>query len=207
MKTIAVIDYAMGNLRSVSKALEHVSQDRVIVTDDAEKIAAADRVVLPGVGAIRDCISALTERQLIPVIQEAINNKPTLGICLGMQAFLDSSCENPPDDTPIDCLGFIPGTVERFVDNTLKIPHMGWNRVHHNDHPLWHNIQQDSRYYFVHSYYRHPSRKDDVSATTDYGLSFACAIARDNLFAVQFHPEKSQDCGLQLLKNFSQWTP
>ena len=211
MTSIAIIDYGMGNLHSIAKALEHVAgKDRVLVTSARETILAADRVVFPGVGAIRDCMAELQRSGLGEVVVEAVRSKPVLGVCLGMQALLDASEENQG----ITCLGVIPGKVVRFPQdmrdpgdgNKLKIPHMGWNQVHQRgNHPMWKDIPMDSRFYFVHSYYTVPVRADDVAATTPYGLDFSSVIARDNVFAVQFHPEKSQHSGLQLLSNFIGW--
>ena len=211
MTSIAIIDYGMGNLHSIAKALEHVAgKDRVLVTSARETILAADRVVFPGVGAIRDCMAELQRSGLGEVVVEAVRSKPVLGVCLGMQALLDASEENQG----ITCLGVIPGKVVRFPQdmrdpgdgNKLKIPHMGWNQVHQSrKHPMWKDIPMDSRFYFVHSYYTVPARAEDIAATTPYGLDFASVIARDNVFAVQFHPEKSQHSGLQLLSNFVGW--
>ncbi|MGB5438554.1 MAG: imidazole glycerol phosphate synthase subunit HisH [Gammaproteobacteria bacterium] len=212
MTSIAIIDYGMGNLHSIAKALEHVSgKDRVIVTGVRETILAADRVVFPGVGAIRDCMAELRRSGLDEVVVAAAERgKPVIGVCLGMQALLDASEENQG----VDCLGVIPGRVVRFPrdmrdpadGNKLKIPHMGWNQVHQRGkHPLWKDIPMDSRFYFVHSYYAVPAQANDVAATSPYGLDFASVIARDNVFAVQFHPEKSQHAGLQLLSNFVGW--
>lgn len=211
MATIAVIDYGMGNLRSVSKALEYASAGaRVVVTFEPEQILRADRVVLPGVGAIRDCMAELKRLHLDGVIREAARSKPFLGICLGMQALLEFSEEN---DGTLG-LGILPGQVLRFAADiknpatgeSLKIPHMGWNQVHQTvDHPLWKDIAQDSRFYFVHSYYVAPPTPELIAGTTPYGLDFASAVARDNIFAVQFHPEKSQRAGLMLLANFARW--
>jgi glutamine amidotransferase len=208
--SIAVVDYGMGNLRSVAKALEHVAVDQsVIVTSSAEKIAEADRVVFPGQGAARDCMKELAERQLSDVVLQAAREKPFLGICMGMQVLLDHSEENGG----VACLGLYPGEV-RFFGNDLhdasgerlKIPHMGWNQVQQQQsHPLWQGIADNSRFYFVHSYYMDPADKDIVMATTDYGFNFVSGIGRNNVFAVQFHPEKSARDGLQLLKNFSHW--
>ncbi len=212
MTSIAIIDYGMGNLHSIAKALEHVAgSNRVIVTGVREMIVAADRVVFPGVGAIRDCMAELRRSGLDEVVTEVCRTKPVLGVCLGMQALLDVSEENEG----VDCLAVIPGKVVRFPrgmrdpadGNTLKIPHMGWNQVHQRgEHSMWKGIPMDSRFYFVHSYYAAPAQKDDVAATTPYGLDFASVIARDNVFAVQFHPEKSQHTGLQLLSNFVSWS-
>ncbi|VAX12092.1 Imidazole glycerol phosphate synthase amidotransferase subunit [hydrothermal vent metagenome] len=214
MNRVAVIDYGMGNLHSVAKALEHVSDKvDVIVTAEAGAILQADRVVLPGVGAIRDCMAEIRRLKLDQVVQEVANSgRPLLGVCVGMQAMLDFSEENGGTD----CLGFFPGRVEYFGDDLrdvdtgekLKIPHMGWNQVHQEvAHPLWENIAQDARFYFVHSYFVHPAEQELISATTEYGCRFSVALARDNVFAVQFHPEKSQHDGLQLYQNFLNWKP
>jgi len=211
MAIVAVIDYGMGNLHSVSKALERVSPGmQVRVSQDVAEILEADRVVLPGVGAMRDCMGELQRLGLDGVVRECAASRPFLGVCVGMQALLDFSEEN--DGTP--CLGVIPGRVRRFppglVDprsgERLKIPHMGWNQVHQaGAHPLWRDISQDSRFYFVHSYYVEPASPDLVAASSSYGIEFAAAVARGNIFAVQFHPEKSQHAGLQLYKNFLSW--
>lgn len=207
---IAVIDYGMGNLRSVSKALESVSNGVPIeVTADPARILAASHVVFPGVGAIRDCIAELKRLELDSVIKQVINNgTPFLGICLGMQALLTHSEEN----SGVDCLNIFDGEVMHFdlnldaEGNHLKVPHMGWNQVNQSvSHPLWNDIEQDSRFYFVHSYYVLPREGSVTAATSDYPDVFTCAIHKDNVFAVQFHPEKSQHAGLQLLKNFIAW--
>ncbi len=210
MSTVAILDYGMGNLHSIAKAVEHVAGDlRVIVTADAAVIRKADRVIFPGVGAIRHCMEELQRLGLDAVIREVAGQKPLLGVCLGMQALLDFSEEN--DGTP--ALGLFAGQVRRFPeglrdpanDVRLKIPHMGWNQVHQASHPLWADIPQDSRFYFVHSYHVQPENAADSAGTTDYGIRFTSALARDGVFAVQFHPEKSQHCGLQLLANFVKW--
>ncbi len=212
MNRVAVIDYGMGNLHSITKALQYVDEAaQVEVTADPKTILAADRVVFPGVGAIADCMKALTRLGLVEVIHEVSVSRPLLGICLGLQALLDQSEEGGG----VRCLGIIPGKVVRFQSglrdqqgHCLKIPHMGWNQVHPaRSHPLWSGIADGSRFYFVHSYYARPDRLEDIAATTEYPEPFACALARDNLFAVQFHPEKSQRVGLQLLKNFLHWLP
>lgn len=207
---IAVIDYGMGNLHSVAKALEHVAPSATVtVTSDPLKVENADRVVFPGVGAIRDCMHEIQRLNIGQVVAKAIQTKPVLAICVGMQALMQTSEENGG----IDCLKILPGQVKYFGDsfkdthgNKLKVPHMGWNNVNQSqDHPLWHNIQQDSRFYFVHSYYVQTLENPNVFATCDYGLEFAASVQQGNLFAVQFHPEKSADSGLQLLNNFCQW--
>lgn len=207
MSTVAVIDYGMGNLRSVAKALEHAGpQHRILVSQDAGQILQADHVVLPGVGALRDCMAEIQRRELTDVVVRCARNKPFLGICLGMQALLDSSEEN--DGTA--GLAIIPGRSRHFSayiqDRALKIPHMGWNQVHQEiTHPLWQGVAQDSRFYFVHSYFAEPVDAAVVAATSEYGGRFVCALARENIFAVQFHPEKSQQAGLRLLANFLAW--
>ena len=209
---IAVIDYGMGNLRSVSKAVAHVAPDaEVRVTDDHAYIKAADRVVFPGQGAARDCMLAISDHHLNRAILEAAASKPFLGICMGLQVLLTRSEEN--DGT--DLLGLYPGQVKRF-DGTamgdnglpLKIPHMGWSPVRQvQAHPLWAGIEDDARFYFVHSYRVIPEDVSLIAATTDYGVRYASALAHENLFATQFHPEKSAADGLRLLRNFVDWKP
>jgi len=207
---IVVIDYGMGNLRSVAKAIEHVAKNQsVIISSDANEIANAERVVFPGQGAARDCMRELEERDLTRVVLKAAKEKPFLGICMGMQVLLNHSEENEG----INCLGLYEGNVHFFGKDLkdiqgekLKIPHMGWNGVDQRiDHPLWYNINNHSRFYFVHSYYIDPADKSLVAATSNYGIDFVSAIAKDNVFAVQCHPEKSAKDGLQLLENFTQW--
>ena len=209
-KIISVIDYGMGNLRSVSKAVEHVVEpgDRVYVTDDPDLILSADRVVFPGQGAARDCMAAISDHQLNRAVLEAARTKPFLGICMGLQVLMGFSEEN--GGTKL--LGLLEGDVRRFSNGMesaglrLKIPQMGWNQVHQRgDHPLWKGIPQASRFYFVHSYFVVPEDRDLVAGTTEYGVTFASAVARGNLFATQFHPEKSADVGLKLLENFVRW--
>ena len=209
---IAVIDYGMGNLRSVSKAIEHVAPAvRVEVTSDPATITAAGRVVFPGQGAARDCMREIDARGLRNVIIDAARSKPFLGICMGMQVLFEHSEEG---DTP--CLGLFPGNVLRFPDeamhdeagNKLKVPHMGWNNVHHAmPHPLWRGIEEGDRFYFVHSYFTQPTNPDLIAGFAHYPFPFTCAVAADNIFAVQFHPEKSQNAGLTLLGNFATWNP
>ena len=213
MQTIAVIDYGASNLRSVSKALDHISEkhSRIIVSDDSKQILAADKVVFPGQGAIGQCMRSLADKHLEEVLRESISTKPFLGICLGLQSLMDESDE----DGGTCGLGLISGRVNKFrsgaVDaagNLLKIPHMGWNRViQEKPHQLWQGISSGERFYFVHSYYVAPSAETDIAASCDYGIDFCAAIARDKLFAIQFHPEKSQQAGLTLLSNFLQWQP
>ena len=212
MSSVAVIDYGMGNLHSIAKALQHANPDaRVAVTQNPASILAADRVVFPGVGALADCMGHLTARGLLPVIREAAATRPLLGICLGMQALLTASEEN--GGTP--ALGLFEGAVVRFQSGlrlpqgaVRKIPHMGWNRVHPSrPHPLFEGIEPGSWFYFVHSYYAEPLKSCDIGATTHYPEPFASALIRNNLAAVQFHPEKSQEAGLRLLRNFLAWVP
>ena len=210
LSTVAVIDYGMGNLHSVESALRSVGSDvDVIVTAEPEKILAADRVVFPGVGAIRDCMAEILRLGIDQVVAEAAKTKPLLAICVGMQALMERSEENGG----VDCLGIFKGQVTFFgrdlkdqQGGVLKVPHMGWNQVHQlGAHPLWHGIEQDSRFYFVHSYYVQAKTPNLIAATTDYGVSINAALGRDNIFAAQFHPEKSSTAGLQLLNNFLQW--
>jgi glutamine amidotransferase len=201
---IVVVDYGMGNLRSVSKAIEHVAPDaEVEVTAAPERILAAERVVVPGQGAMRDCMRQLADSGAREVVIEAARSKPFLGICIGLQMLFEHGEEG---DTP--GLGLLPGEVPRFKLAGLKIPHMGWNEVAQaRPHALWSGIPDGSRFYFVHSYYPEPRDAALTAATTVYGRPFTCAIARDNIFAVQFHPEKSQSAGLHLLSNFVRWRP
>jgi glutamine amidotransferase len=201
---IAVVDYGMGNLRSVSKALEHVApQAQVLVTADPALIRSAERVVVPGQGALGDCMRSLAESGARDAVLEALRAKPYLGICLGLQMLFQHGEEG---DTP--GLAVLQGNVPRFTVQGLKIPHMGWNEVvQQKPHPLWAGISDKSRFYFVHSYYPAPAEPAVTAATCVYGAPFTCAVARDNIFAVQFHPEKSQSAGLQLLSNFVRWHP
>jgi len=210
MKTVAIIDYGMGNLHSVSKAVEHVAPDtQVLVTDNAEQIRSADRVILPGVGAIRDCMAEIRRLGIDELVREVSADRPLLGICVGMQALMSRSEENGW----VDCIDLFQSEVRFFGDNLtengerLKVPHMGWNEVRQTmDHPLWHDIPDGDRFYFVHSYYAEAEGNPDIAGCTHYGVDLAAAVARDNIFAVQFHPEKSARAGLQLLKNFTNWT-
>ena len=211
MTDIVVLDYGSSNLRSVFKALEYVAgkHQRVSISNHAERILAADRVVFPGQGAIGQCMQSLRKQELDQVIQECINSKPFLGICLGLQSLMDHSDE----DNGVNGLGIVAGQVIRFPDHThdehdqiRKIPHMGWNEViQSGPHALWNGIEDRTRFYFVHSYYVQPEEDTDIAARTEYAVTFTSAIARNNIFATQFHPEKSQHAGLTLLKNFLDW--
>jgi glutamine amidotransferase len=201
---IAVVDYGMGNLRSVSKALEHVAPGaEVQLTADPEKILAAERLVVPGQGAMPDCMRQLAASGARDAVIEATRAKPFLGICIGLQMLFERGEEGDAAG-----LGLLPGRVPRFALPGLKIPHIGWNEVlQQRSHPLWSGIADRSRFYFVHSYYPAPRDAALTAATSVYGAPFTCAIARDNIFAVQFHPEKSARAGLQLLSNFVRWRP
>ena len=212
MTDIAVIDYGMGNLRSVSKAIEHVAPGcKVVVTGDPAVVARAARVVFPGQGAMPDCMREMDARGLRPAVLDAARGKPFLGICIGLQMLFEKSAEGD-----VAGLGVMPGCVRRFsaapmydaAGERLKVPHMGWNRVRQTQaHPLWAGIAEGARFYFVHSYYVETADVSLVAGEADYPRPFTCAIARDNVFAVQFHPEKSAAAGLRLLANFVQWQP
>lgn len=214
---IAVVDYGMGNLRSVAKALEHVAPAKtVVVTSSADEIMRAQRVVFPGQGAMPDCIRELDARGLRDAVITASKTKPFLGICIGLQMLFEHSEEGNAAG-----LGLFKGDVKRFPSESmvglagekLKVPHMGWNQVyqvhdaHGNAHPLWTGIQDGARFYYVHSYYVQPTDSEVIAGYSEYPNKFTCAIAKDNLFAVQFHPEKSAQAGLQLLSNFVNWNP
>jgi glutamine amidotransferase len=212
MSDVAIVDYGMGNLRSVAKAIEHVAPRlKVEVTGDARQVARAARVVFPGQGAMPDCMREMEARGLRQALVEVAGTKPFLGICIGLQMLFEASEEG---DTP--GLALLPGRVRRFpaekmVDDRgarLKVPHMGWNEVRQTlEHPLWRGIPQGSRFYFVHSYFPVPAARELAAGETVYGVPFACAAARGNVFAVQFHPEKSAGAGLRLLANFVEWDP
>ena len=213
MATVAVVDYGMGNLRSVSQAVLHVATGTgcdVIVTQRPEEVLAADRVVLPGQGAMRDCMRELQDSGLKEAVLHAAAHKPLMGVCVGMQMLLDHSEEQ---DTP--GLGLIPGQVKRFRlegrlqpdGSRFKVPQMGWNRVLQSPHALWAGVPDESWFYFVHSYYAAPDDPRHSVGRTDYGERFTCAVARDNIFATQFHPEKSAEQGLSLYRNFLNWKP
>jgi len=212
--TVAVVDYGMGNLRSVSQAVMRAAEGSgvaVAITHHPEEVLAAERVVLPGQGAMRDCMRELRESGMLEAVLDAAGRKPLLGVCVGMQMLLDHSEEQ---DTP--GLGLVPGQVRRFrLEGRLqddgsryKVPQMGWNRVRQErPHPLWDGIPDESWFYFVHSFYAMPSDVRHSAGTTEYGPRFTSAVARDNIFATQFHPEKSADLGLRLYRNFLHWTP
>ncbi|WP_269533621.1 imidazole glycerol phosphate synthase subunit HisH [Chitinimonas sp. BJYL2] len=214
-QTIAVIDYGMGNLRSVTKALEHVAPDqRVLLTSNAAEIAAADKVVFPGQGAMRDCMREVDERGLRIAVQEAAASKAFLGICVGAQLLFEGSEEGATDGGLTPAIGIFPGQVRRFPAERmvgeegarLKVPHMGWNEVRQRrDHPLWHGIADGARFYFVHSYYMQAGDEALIVGESAYPFPFTVAVARDTIFATQFHPEKSHEAGLQLLRNFAGW--
>ena len=213
-RTVAVVDYGMGNLRSVSQAVMAAAQDqgvRVLITAEPDEVYAAERIVLPGQGAMRDCMRELERSGLKEAVLDAAARKPLMGVCVGMQMLLDHSEEQ---DTP--GLGLIPGRVKRFrLEGRLqpdgsryKVPQMGWNRVHQTRaHPVWGEVPDESWFYFVHSFYAETSDPRDSAGQSDYGLRFTCAVARDNIFATQFHPEKSAASGLALYRNFLHWTP
>ena len=208
---VAVIDYGMGNLHSVASALEHVGAEEVLVTHDADLIRRADRVVFPGVGAIRDCMAEIRRLKCDELLLDVLEaqHKPVLAICVGLQALMTHSQENEG----VDCLDILPGEVRFFgsplLDDDgqrLKVPHMGWNEVRQvGGHPLWQGIADNTRFYFVHSYYVDAQNRDLLAGSVRYGVDADAALARDNLFAVQFHPEKSHTAGLQLLRNFLEW--
>ena len=212
MNKIVVVDYGMGNLRSVAQALRHVAPEAdVRISGEVDELRTADRLVLPGQGAMPDCMRCLRESGLQDALMEAVRSKPLLGVCVGEQLLFDWSEEG---NTP--GLGLLPGKVVRFqLDGQLqedgsrfKVPQMGWNRVHQTmSHPLWQGIADESYFYFVHSYYAVPDDAGMIAGESPYGKQFACAVARDNIFATQFHPEKSASAGLQLYKNFVQWKP
>jgi glutamine amidotransferase len=207
--TVVVVDLGTGNLRSVAKAVEHVAgKQKVVVSHLPEVIRSADRVVLPGQGAIGTWMKQLEQEHIHEVIMNALLNKPVLGICLGLQALFESSTEYEGHT----CLDLLPGKVEHFaqyltkIDSHLTIPHMGWNNVKQSGtHPLWNGINDQARFYFVHSYFGRCATSKHKVGSCDYGISFTAAAATDNIFATQFHPEKSQHDGLKLIENFVSW--
>jgi glutamine amidotransferase len=212
MNKIVVVDYGMGNLRSVAQALMHVAPEaEVTVSAEADAIRAADRIVLPGQGAMPDCMQSLRASGLLDALMEAVQNKPLFGVCVGEQMLFDSS-----EEGDARCLGLLPGKVVKFqLDGQIqpdgsrfKVPQMGWNQVRQRkSHPIWDGVADGSYFYFVHSYYAVPDQMDHALGETVYGLPFCCAAGRDNIFATQFHPEKSASAGLQLYKNFVHWNP
>ena len=219
MKKVAVVDYGMGNLRSVTQAVMHVAAQagvEVVWARTAKEVMDAERVVLPGQGAMRDCMRELHESGMFDAVMHAAANKPLMGVCVGMQMLLDHS-----EEQGVDCLGLIPGRVVRFElegrlqedGSRFKVPQMGWNQVWQTGagtdqrHPVWGDVPDGSYFYFVHSYYARPSDARHSVGETDYGGRFSCAVARDNIFATQFHPEKSADHGLSLYRNFLHWNP
>ena len=225
-KTVAVVDYGMGNLRSVTQAVHAVAQGAgvdVIWAKTPAEVMAAERVVLPGQGGMRDCMRELHDSGMLKAVLHAAANKPLMGVCVGMQMLLDHS-----DELDTDCLGLIPGKVVKFDiagqtapdGSRYKVPQMGWNQVFVADHakqysqkngvsrhPMWGDVPDGSYFYFVHSYYAKPSDIRNSVGETDYGSRFTSAIARDNIFATQFHPEKSASQGLALYRNFLHWKP
>lgn len=212
MIDIAIVDYGMGNLRSVHKALEHVAPDiSVVVTSDPAVVSKAQRVVVPGQGAMPNCMHELKTRGLQDAVIQATRDKPFLGICIGLQMLFEKS-----EEGHVKGLGILPGKVVHFDTEAmttpeglkLKVPHMGWNQVYQAiDHPLWEGISKDARFYFVHSYFVDTPKAIFIAAQSNYPFPFTCAVAKDNIFAVQFHPEKSQIAGLTLLRNFAKWSP
>jgi glutamine amidotransferase len=217
MASVAVIDYGMGNLRSVAQAViaaAHGSGVDVVITSDPEQVRQAERVVLPGQGAMRDCMRELHDSGLLPEVLHAAANKPLFGVCVGMQMLLDHSAEGDAGGTA--CLGLIPGKVVKFDlagqiqpdGSRYKVPQMGWNRVRQaSQHPLWAGVPDNSYFYFVHSFYARPLDVRHTAGVSDYGQPFTSAVSRDNIFATQFHPEKSADMGLMLYRNFLSWSP
>ncbi|KQW38570.1 imidazole glycerol phosphate synthase subunit HisH [Rhizobacter sp. Root404] len=217
-RTVAVVDYGMGNLRSVSQAVMHVARDtdfEVIVTSNPDEVFAAERIVLPGQGAMPDCMSELRHSGLQEAVLHAAANKPLMGVCVGMQMLLTTSDEGPAG-VGTRGLDLIPGGVHRFQlegqlqpdGSRYKVPQMGWNRVLQvRPHSIWEGVPDGAYFYFVHSFYARPSDPRHSAGETDYGTRFTCALARDNIFATQFHPEKSADHGLALYRNFLHWTP
>ncbi|MAA75112.1 MAG: imidazole glycerol phosphate synthase subunit HisH [Salinisphaeraceae bacterium] len=210
MATVGIIDYGMGNLHSIAKALQYVADDENIeISYDPDALSHMDRLVLPGVGAIGHCMDELKRLELDQMIKEHMGSKPLMGVCLGIEVLMAYSAESGG----VEGLGAFPGEVVRFADPDKqpdgvrrKIPHMGWNQVRHErNHPLWKDIAPSSWFYFVHSYYVAPEDERHVAGTTEYGLRFTSVLLRNNVFAVQFHPEKSQSAGLQLLANFLEW--
>lgn len=212
MTDIAIVDYGMGNLRSVHKALEHVApKASVVVTSDPAVVDKAERVVVPGQGAMPNCMHELKTRGLREIVLQSAEKKPFLGICIGLQMLFEES-----EEGHVKGLNILPGKVVHFPAESmitengqkLKVPHMGWNQVYQtHDHPIWNGISKDARFYFVHSYYVDTPATGLIAAQSHYPFAFTCAVAKDNIFAVQFHPEKSHTAGLTLLSNFAKWSP
>ena len=204
MKTIVIVDYGMSNLSSVIKATEYVAPNsNVIVSSDFEEIDNADKIIFPGQGAAKNCMSSISKKKLESVIKKNSKEKPFLGICMGMQVLMDFSEENEGTS----CLGIIKGNVRKFKNsnNNIKIPHMGWNKIKkNNDHPIWNGIRDESYFYFVHSYLIEPESDADIIGVTEHGEKFCSVIAKQNIIAIQGHPEKSSSAGLKFLKNFIQ---
>ncbi|MDA9181085.1 imidazole glycerol phosphate synthase subunit HisH [Gammaproteobacteria bacterium] len=203
MDTIAIIDYGMSNLSSVVKATEYVAPNqKVIISSDSNEINNADKIIFPGQGAAKKCMESIYDKNLAKVIKKSSQEKPFLGICMGMQVLMDHSDEN----NGTECLSIIEGKVEKFKsnkNNKIKIPHMGWNKItKKKDHPIWYKIDEQSYFYFVHSYFIKPSKEDYILGETNHGKDFCSVIAKDNIIAIQGHPEKSSSAGLQFLKNF-----
>ena len=203
MDTIAIIDYGMSNLSSVVKATKYVApNEKVIISSDSNEINNADKIIFPGQGAAKKCMESIYDKNLAKVIRKSSQEKPFLGICMGMQVLMDHSDEN----SGTECLSIIEGKVEKFKsnkNNKIKIPHMGWNKItKKKDHPIWHKIDEQSYFYFVHSYFIKPYEEDYILGETNHGKVFCSVIAKDNIIAIQGHPEKSSSAGLQFLKNF-----
>ncbi len=198
MKTIVIIDYESGNLHSVERAAKHVSKHPILLSNNPKIIAEADAVIFPGQGAAKQCMSAIATKQLTDSITDAAKNKPFFGICMGLQVLMDYSQE----DGYVEGLGVIKGSVCRLTSDRLKIPHMGWNQIQQRDHPLWHGIENNAYFYFVHSYFIAPDNDAVITGTCHYGEEFCCSIGHKQLFGIQAHPEKSGSAGLQLLSNF-----
>lgn len=221
MTTIAIVDYGMGNLRSVQQAVVHAAPEaNVQIAHHPDVIRAADRIILPGQGAMPDCMRSLQDSGLLEALLEASRNKPMLGVCVGEQMLFERSAEAAAGQDHTDCLGLFPGEVVRFDlagqtqpdGSRYKVPQMGWNRVKQTQsegkaHPIWEGIADDSWFYFVHSYYVVPHNPAHIAGQTQYGVTFTCAVARDNIFATQFHPEKSAHDGLRIYRNFVHWNP
>ena len=207
-QTVAVIDYGSGNLHSVAKALEHAGSCRVLVTSDMNVIRSADRVVLPGVGTMGDCMHGLKDRGLDSVVLDVIQEKPLMGVCVGMQILTEFGEES----SGVDALGVFPGQITQFPKSMkcpegrrLKVPHMGWNELLQRPHPMWAGISDRTRFYFVHSYRYADTKATCVAGTCHFGAPFVAALSKPNVFAVQFHPEKSHDAGIRLYRNFLTW--